>query len=111
MQSYRALEGQFQNHNFSGATPIRYERQVSEVRIKRADLPLFLRFAEEQGQYLIDAVDDWLERRAAPNDGNNDYISVGLGAYSWVRSTMPDTKTRRASSKSSPLRKPRPRQA
>ena len=71
-------------HNFSGIGAPRYERQVSDVDIRVSDLPIFLRFVEQQGQYLIDAVDDWLSKREANSGTEGGTLSVGLGAFAWV---------------------------
>ncbi|HXQ31327.1 MAG TPA: hypothetical protein VN790_05115, partial [Steroidobacteraceae bacterium] len=71
-------------HNFSGGTPPRYERQVSDVSIRAEDLPVFLRFVEQQGQYLIDAVDDWLAKREFQGRQGQRSVSVGVGAFAWV---------------------------
>jgi len=73
------------SHNIASADQRRYERQVADVRISAADLPMFLRFAEQQGQYLIDAVDDWLSKRQNNGKKSKTDVTVGLGAYCWVR--------------------------
>jgi hypothetical protein len=85
--------------NFAGKSPAYYERQVSEVRISKSDLPVFLRFVEQQGQYLIDAVDDWLSRRHTASTNKRDTIAVGLGAFAWIdeQSARDKRITRRSS--------------
>lgn len=71
-------------HNFSNKRPRRFERQVAEVKILKSDLPAFLRFAEQQGQYLIDGIDDWLASRRAPESASARSVAVGLSAFAWV---------------------------
>ncbi len=71
-------------HNVSGATPSRYERHVADIRIRSTDLPVFLRFVEQQGQYLIDSVDDWLSKRELKGPSRVKEVTVGLGAFAWV---------------------------
>jgi len=72
------------SHNVSGGAPPRYERHVADVRIPLTDLPVFLRFVEEQGQYLIDAVDDWLSKREIKDSRRVKEVAVGIGAFAWV---------------------------
>jgi hypothetical protein len=71
-------------HNITGEHPSRFERHVDEVRIRTSDLPIFLRFVEDQGQYFIDSVDDWLSRRAIKGRRKKDEITVGIGAFAWA---------------------------
>ena len=74
-------------HNYSRAAPPRFERQIADVRIKYSDLPLFLRFVEEQGQYFIDSVDDWLVSRKVLASTGFVSIPVGIGAFAWAGRT------------------------
>ena len=84
-------------HNFSGQKPRRFERQVAEAEIRASELPAFLRFADEQGQYLIDAIDDWLLPRKAAATTEDPSVSVGLSTFAWVVDTRrPRLKKRRA---------------
>jgi len=85
-------------YNFSGGSPPRYERQVSDVSIRATDLPVFLRFVEQQGQYLIDAVDDWLAKREFHGSRGKRSVSVGIGAFAWVDTYSGDVKTVREAS-------------
>jgi len=85
-------------HNVSKRGSARYQRQVSDVTIRAEDLPMFLRFVEQQGQYLIDAVDDWLSKRVIRGSKSKTDVSVGLGAYCWVRPQ--DKSPRQRSSRS-----------
>lgn len=71
-------------HNVSRGVPARYERHVADVRIHATDLPVFLRFVEQQGQYLIDAVDDWLSKREIKGSPRANEVTVGIGAFAWV---------------------------
>ncbi len=71
-------------HNYSQKGSPRFERQLSEVRIRKSDIPLFLRFVSEQGQYFIDAVDDWLAARQHRASSSDQGVSVGLGAFAWI---------------------------
>jgi hypothetical protein len=71
-------------HNVTGRSPRLYERQVSDVTIRAADLPIYLRFVEEQAQYLIDSADDWLARRQIGRAIKGDRIKVGIGAFVWA---------------------------
>jgi len=71
-------------HNVSSGSPPLYERQVSEVTIRAADLPLYLRFIEQQAQYLIDSADDWLSRRRVQTATRRSGIKVGIGAFAWA---------------------------
>ena len=72
------------SHNVSRGSPPRYERQVSDARICAADVPMFLRFVEQQGQYLIDSVDDWLSTRKAQGPLRDGDRTVGIGTFAWV---------------------------
>lgn len=92
-------------HNFSGTGSRRYERQISEAKIRLGDLPSFLLFAEEQGQSLVDSVDDWLSKRAKQDGGSDDRISVSLGAFAWVASNSARLKARRRGVRGVSLRK------
>ena len=82
-------------HNFSGTGTRRYERQLSEAKIRAADLPAFLRFVEEQGQSLVDSVDDWLNKRVRPESSSGDKISVSLGTFAWVAENPTRVKAQR----------------
>jgi hypothetical protein len=85
------------SHNVSSGSPPLYERQVSEVTISATDLPLYLRFVEQQAQYLIDSVDDWLLRRRVSGATRRDKIKVGIGAFAWADlAAKPASKARRA---------------
>jgi hypothetical protein len=75
-------------HNYSRPAMPRFERQVAEVSVREVDLPLFLRFVEQQGQYLIDAVDDWLSKRRVASSPRGRSVSVGMGAFAWVDKTQ-----------------------
>ena len=77
-------------HNVTSAPPALYERQLSDVTIRREDLPVFLRFVEGQAQYLVDSIDDWLARRGVSGRAAENGIAVGVGAFAW---TAPDTKS------------------
>jgi hypothetical protein len=72
------------SHNLSGGPPRLYERQVSGVTIRAEDLPMYLRFIEEQAQYLIDSADDWLARRRVGKNARSAGIKVGMGAFAWA---------------------------
>jgi len=69
-------------HNFSGGSPPRLEKQVAEARIREEDVPLFLRFASQQGQAFIDSIDDWLSQNRTEKTGKNT-VSVSAGAFAW----------------------------
>jgi len=71
-------------HNYSRPAMPRFERQVADAQIPLGDLPPFLRFVEQQGQYLIDAVDDWLHTRQVKSGTRGDCVSVGIGAFAWA---------------------------
>lgn len=71
-------------HNFSGSAQPRFERQVADVRIRIADLQQFLRFVEEQGQYFIDSIDDWLATRKIAISARGISVPVGVGAFAWT---------------------------
>lgn len=71
-------------HNFARSRPARFERSVTEVNILESDLPSFHAFARQQGEYFIDAVDDWLAQRARKNPRSSKTVAVGVGAFSWV---------------------------
>ena len=71
-------------HNISGELPARYERHVADVRIRSTDLPVFLRFVEQQSQYLIDSVDDWLSKREIKGTIREKEVSVGIGSFAWA---------------------------
>lgn len=72
------------SHNISNDPPRLFERQVSDVTIREADLPVYLRFVEEQAQYLIDSADDWLSRRRIDHASPDAGVKVGLGAFAWA---------------------------
>ncbi len=89
-------------HNVSGQRPARYERQVADVMIPAKELPQFLRFVEQQGQYFIDAIDDWLSSRMVDSQANGESVSVGVGAFAYAEQPK---KTKPP--KSSPSTRPR----
>ncbi len=70
-------------HNFSGGSPPRLEKQVAEARIREGDLPLFLRFASQQGQAFIDSMDDWLSQNCIKKQTGTKTVSVSAGAFAW----------------------------
>jgi hypothetical protein len=72
------------SNNVSGTAQPRYERQVSNINIPACELPMFLRFVEQQGQGLIDSVDDWLSKRATVGTSSAKDVSVGIGAFAWI---------------------------
>jgi hypothetical protein len=72
------------SHNVTTGSPPLYERQVSEVTIRTVDLPMYLRFIDQQAQYLIDSADDWLSRRRVAPVTRGDGIKVGIGAFAWA---------------------------
>lgn len=94
------------SHNISGKHPRRFERHVDEVRIRSSDLPVFLRFVEEQGQYLIDSVDDWLSRREIKGRQQAGEVTVGIGAFAWAD---PPKLSRRRGAKSRARANPLPK--
>ncbi len=71
-------------HNISDGTSPLYERQLSEATIRAGDLPIYLRFVEQQAQYLIDAVDDWLSKRRIAGRSREHKVKVGIGAFAWT---------------------------
>jgi|GEM_PF-1101565 hypothetical protein len=71
-------------HNVSGKRPSRYERQLAEVEISTQELPQFLRFVEQQGEYFIDAIDDWLAARESNKAPVKKAVRVGVGAFAWA---------------------------
>jgi hypothetical protein len=71
-------------HNVSGKKPSRYERHVADAQIALKDLPQFLRFVEQQGQYFIDAIDDWLSTRSAAIKPSDETTTVGIGAFAFA---------------------------
>ena len=77
--------------NLSGRASPLFERQVSNVRIHVHDVPIFLRFVQQQGQYLIDSIDDWLLRRTS---SEHDSMSVGIGAFAWIDTDWAKAKSR-----------------
>ena len=87
------------SHNVASGSPPLFERQVTDVTISTADLPLFLRFVEQQAQYLIDSVDDWLSGRRVKSPMQKDGIKVGIGAFAWA--DLPAKNARRARPKPS----------
>lgn len=89
-------------HNVAGKKPSKYERQVAEVRISDRELPQFLRFTEQQGQYFIDSINDWLTARELPNNSKESGIRVGVGAFAWSEKEATVKKRRPA-----PLTRPR----
>lgn len=72
------------SHNVSTDTSPLFERQVVDVAIRATDLPMYLRFVEQQAQYLIDATDDWLSRRGIGSESVQDRVKVGVGAFVWA---------------------------
>lgn len=88
------------SHNLTVGSPRLYERQVSEVTIRAEDLPMYLRFIEEQAQYLIDSADDWLSRRRVGKSTRSGRVKVGMGAFAWAdlppsRASKPGTQAKR----------------
>jgi hypothetical protein len=83
------------SHNVMTGSPPLYERQVSEITISAADLPVYLRFVEQQAQYLVDSVDDWLARRRVAGTARKRGIRVGLGAFAWAEFAASSSAKRR----------------
>ena len=84
-------------HNVAQAGPLRFERSVSEVNISQSDLPQFHAFARQQGEYFIDAVDDWLGHAARSQSKRGKTVPVGVGAFAWVDPPAGDHTKRRSS--------------
>lgn len=72
------------SHNVANRFPRLYERQVSDATIAVKDLPIFLRFVEQQAQYAIDSTDDWLARRKFQKKSAKGSVRVGFGAFAWA---------------------------
>jgi hypothetical protein len=64
--------------------PAWFERSVDRACVRNRDVPLFERFIAEQGQYFVDAIDDWLAHHAT--DGTAaDATYIGVSAFAWMR--------------------------
>jgi hypothetical protein len=55
-------------------------------------LPLFLKFVEDQGQYFIDSVDDWLASKKVAHSARCVSVPVGTGAFAWAGHAYRDVK-------------------
>ncbi len=75
--------------NLDGTSEKQFERQVSEVRIRAKDFPIFLNFVKNQGEAFIDTIDDWLSKREVSTPLHGD-IKVGAAAFAF--STPPEEK-------------------
>jgi len=83
-------------HNLSAKKPKLFERQLSDVRIKKEDFPIFLSFVKHQGEAFIDAIDDWLSTRQTSDPKKNDFL-VAVNAFASVKNLLeeiPATKRR-----------------
>jgi len=66
--------------------PAWFERTVERAHVRSRDLPLFERFISEQGQYFVDAIDDWLAHHSVDR-GAPSSTYVGVSAFAWMRPT------------------------
>lgn len=94
--------------NVAGETTLpgvnEFERSVDGHRISPEDLPALSKFLAIQGQYFVDAVDDWLIRRtnrAKADTAENELIPVSIHAFAWTGATRtvrakPAKKARKA---------------
>jgi hypothetical protein len=64
--------------------PAWFERTVDRVCVRNRDVPLFERFISEQGQYFVDAIDDWLAHHAIHGE-SADATYIGVSAFAWMR--------------------------
>lgn len=63
--------------------PARFERRATNTRIPPAAVPLFQAFLEREGQAFLERVDEWLSQHELDDDGADEGIRLGLGAY-WI---------------------------
>jgi hypothetical protein len=77
--------------NVAGETTLpginEFERSVDGHRIAPEDLPAFNKFLAIQGQYFVDAVDDWLIRRtnrAKSSTSEEKRVPVSVHAFAWT---------------------------
>jgi hypothetical protein len=70
-------------HNFSRdeSEPARFERRALNLRVARKSLPEFRELLEQEGQALLERLDDWLAAHEAAGEGPEDGIRLGVGIY------------------------------
>jgi hypothetical protein len=68
--------------NIESDSAKQFERQVSDVKIRAKDFPVFLKFAKDQGEAFIDSIDDWLAEREVSHE-QTDAVKVGVGAFAF----------------------------
>jgi hypothetical protein len=73
-----------------GATP-RFERRAVNLHVDRDALPEFRKLLEQEGQRLLERIDDWLSEHQATSVDEKDAVRLGVGVYQ-----IEDRKSRRA---------------
>lgn len=63
--------------------PTRFEGRATNARIRRTDLPKFRAYLEDEGQSLLERVDDWLTRHEQHDhpDRKRKTVRLGAGVY------------------------------
>jgi hypothetical protein len=57
----------------------RFEGRATNSSVRRADIALFRAFLEEEGQGLLERVDEWLSRHEVPESAGRQKKTVRLG--------------------------------
>ena len=70
--------------------PRRLQRSVSKLRLDPRSVPIFRRIAEERGQSLLEALDDWLAVHGA-EEGEG--VRVGVGIYLFQDEPVPEDES------------------
>ena len=70
-------------HNSSRdtTTPARFERRALNLRVDKRFLPEFRELLEQEGQALLERVDDWLAAHQVTTQEHRDGIRLGVGIY------------------------------
>jgi hypothetical protein len=61
----------------------RFERRAHNTRVAVSAKPLFQKYLEQEGQAFLERVDAWLSDHETEDDGVEESIRLGLGAY-WI---------------------------
>ncbi len=74
------------NLDWNRRGPRRFQRSVSKVPVDPRSVPIFRRIAEQRGQDLLEALDDWLSGHEA-EEGEG--VRVGVGIYLFQDEAVP----------------------
>jgi hypothetical protein len=61
----------------------KFERRATNTRVRASAVPAFQAFLDAEGQAFLERVDAWLTANEASDDGGEETVRLGLGAY-WI---------------------------